>query len=259
MTYVILDDQFHSNPKINDVGLPGAGLYAMSLSYCGSELTDGFVPASWARKQAPKRLLDKLVDHRLWRPVKPGDTFQVPTKDGSATIRIPSEGFYIDDYLELNPSREAITDRREELRRIRSAAGRNGARNRWHTDSKPDSKTMANAWQNDGPQPQPQPQQDLGLLADAVNQLARTRPPAQTAPNTNPIDRLLNVLTDQDQRTKRTITKLVRDNALTEGDLEWARECATGPGVNSPSSVAVAELKKRAAQRRTPQHAEDAA
>lgn len=59
------------------------------------------------------------------------------------------------------------------------------------------------------------------------------------------VDKLLKELSDSDTQTKQTITRMVRRYHLTEGDLMWARECATGPGVRSPAAVAVAELKKR--------------
>jgi hypothetical protein len=58
-------------------------------------------------------------------------------------------------------------------------------------------------------------------------------------------DKLLEALTDKDERTEATINKLVTRYGLTEGDFMWALECATGPGVNSPTKVAVAELTKR--------------
>lgn len=60
-----------------------------------------------------------------------------------------------------------------------------------------------------------------------------------------PLDRLLTALTDKDALTERTVRSLIRRYRLAEGDLIWAWECSRGPGVLSPSRVAVAELKKR--------------
>lgn len=68
---------------------------------------------------------------------------------------------------------------------------------------------------------------------------------------TRAIDRLLKSLTDADAQTAYTIQKLARRHRLAEGDFEWARECANGPGVESPSAVAVAELRKRGEQKGT--------
>lgn len=59
------------------------------------------------------------------------------------------------------------------------------------------------------------------------------------------IPKLLDALTDADRLTETTVRKLVRRYGLVEGDLAWARECATGPGVQSPAGVAIAELVKR--------------
>jgi hypothetical protein len=56
----------------------------------------------------------------------------------------------------------------------------------------------------------------------------------------------LATLSDADEGTEGTLRSVIKRNALSQGDIEWARECATGPGVRSPSAVAVAELHKRA-------------
>lgn len=57
--------------------------------------------------------------------------------------------------------------------------------------------------------------------------------------------KLLRKLKDKDQNTEATIRKLIARYSLAEGDIMWALECATGPGVESPVKVAVAELTKR--------------
>ena len=60
------------------------------------------------------------------------------------------------------------------------------------------------------------------------------------------IARLLTDLKDKDEQTHIVVRGIVTRGKLAVGDIEWARECAGGPGVNSPTRVAVAELKKRA-------------
>lgn len=62
----------------------------------------------------------------------------------------------------------------------------------------------------------------------------------------DPVVRLLAVLVDADKNTERTVRTLVSRHRLSEGDLEFARECALGPNVKSRSSVAVSMLKQRA-------------
>lgn len=119
MAWVRLDDKFHSNPKVLDAGLDGSGLYARALAYCGDHLTDGFVPMSWAKQTAPKRVCDKVSAAGLW----------TPTEDG--------RGYRIPDYLEIgNPSRDQVEERRKHDR-FRKESGRN--RGGIAQDSKPPS------------------------------------------------------------------------------------------------------------------------
>lgn len=59
------------------------------------------------------------------------------------------------------------------------------------------------------------------------------------------VDKLLGALPDKDASTHRTVVRLCQRYRLAEGDVMWALECATGPGVESPTRVAVAELRKR--------------
>lgn len=57
--------------------------------------------------------------------------------------------------------------------------------------------------------------------------------------------KLLKGLTDKDEDTQDVIEALCRKLKLQAGDLMYALECAQGPGVESPTRVAVATLKKR--------------
>lgn len=66
----------------------------------------------------------------------------------------------------------------------------------------------------------------------------------------NPHTRLLNALSDKDPLTEHTIRRLQSRYRLTEADLIAAWEAATGPGVKSPTRVAVSELRKRGEARR---------
>lgn len=245
MTYVILDDKFHMNQKVLEAGNEAIGVYARALSYCGDQLTDGFVPLSWCRSVTKKSVICRITEARLWRPVAKGETFTVEAGDETqVTVTAAAEGFYIDDYLLLNPRRDKVTQAREEVRRKRAEAGRKGAAARWQTqwqnDGKPMAKHMANGWQDDGPQPQPQPQ----LLKDSLQPQHQPKDPDLQ-------ERLIGALTDQTERTATTIRKLIATNHLADADIAWALECATGPGVISPTRVAVAELKKRAEAKRT--------
>lgn len=59
------------------------------------------------------------------------------------------------------------------------------------------------------------------------------------------LDRLIVALVDRDDGTRDTIKRMILTRGLTSGDLEAAREAACGNGVESPTRVAVSELKKR--------------
>lgn len=100
--------EFHGNPKVLDVGLAGAGLYARSLAYCGKYETDGFVPESWvlqAIASEDKNLPKQLLGVRLW---KRADSDRI--------------GYEIEDYLEVNKSKADMVA----LRENRAVAGRKG-------------------------------------------------------------------------------------------------------------------------------------
>lgn len=160
MAFGLLDDKFHSNPKIIEVGNAGAGLYARALSYCADQTTDGFIPTGWAREIGTAGLCKKLCDAALWLSVKPGDgPFVYVREDSSYTVHIVKPGYFILDYLWHNDNREQVEKRRSELHEKRSKSGKLGAIARWQLDSKPDGKgdgkAIASAWQTDGPTPLP--------------------------------------------------------------------------------------------------------
>jgi hypothetical protein len=167
MTWVFLDDKFHSNPKTVGVGNDGAGLYCRALSYCGDQLTDGYVPMGWAREVGKPGTRNKVTCAGFWLEVFGGEQYHYVADDLPYTVTIPGPGFFIPDYLMLNPTRAQVEKKRTELSAKRSTAGKLGAQSRWH--GKPDGnhdgnehgKAMANVvaseWQPDGPHPQPLP------------------------------------------------------------------------------------------------------
>jgi hypothetical protein len=166
MAWARLDDGFHSHPKVMDAGNEAAGVFVRALTYCSHFGTDGFVPLSWAGSIADPKALKRVTEARLWRTVDAGDRLSVVDQDGDEIeIVVPSPGFYIDDFLEFNPAAAKVKRDRDELRRVRSEAGRKGAEKRWGTrpaDSKTDGKAdgtshgkphgkpMAAEWQPDG-------------------------------------------------------------------------------------------------------------
>jgi len=94
MPWAHLDDHFYSHPKVVATPLPAVGLFAIGLSYCGDQLTDGFIPRSvvvgirgWT---SAARM---LIERNFWNEV-PG-------------------GYQVHDYLDWNDSREQVLAKRK--------------------------------------------------------------------------------------------------------------------------------------------------
>lgn len=115
--------EFDGNPKVVQVGLAGAGLYARSLAYCGKYETDGFIPETWvqstlALEQELKHLPKHLLDVCLWKRAE--------------------NGYEIPDYLDVNKSKRDM----KKLSVTRSRAGKRGGQ------AKAVASAKANAKQN---------------------------------------------------------------------------------------------------------------
>lgn len=111
-----VDDHHYRHPKVNelDEGLRKGclALYWLAISWCNDHLTDGRVPAGIVRTlggDTAEAL--ELVHVGLWE------------MDGS--------GYRVHDFLDFNKSKAEV----EQEKVQRAAAGRSGARARWHSDS----------------------------------------------------------------------------------------------------------------------------
>lgn len=116
MPYLNLDDNYADHPKVDALSDGAFRLHTAGLLYASKHLTDGYVPAHRVprliRTYRP-RLLAELMTTCLWKPA--------------------DAGYTIHDYLDWNRSREQIEVDRERLRKVRSEAGKKGAKVRWHT------------------------------------------------------------------------------------------------------------------------------
>ena len=152
MAYALLDDGFHSNPKLLAVGLAGMGLYAAALSYCGQYGTDGIVPMAWVVQRAGKQknLPELLVEHHLWERVDVGDRVQLLDRNRAEIVaKIKQPAYLIRDFLEYNLSATQVREKRE----AKARAGSAGAKSKWQKaqqtyDSSHDTE-MAAAIAND--------------------------------------------------------------------------------------------------------------
>lgn len=104
MGWAKLDDLFYDHPKIQGVGNAGAGLYVKGLTYCCRHLTDGRIPATWAKKEeaGDAGLIELLVTQGLWLDAGADET-------GSVYYEIP-------DFLDFNPSRAEVEAARAKAR-----------------------------------------------------------------------------------------------------------------------------------------------
>lgn len=128
MPFAALSDGFHDSPKVLAAGNAATGAFARALSYCVDQLTDGYVPAVWAKSNANAKEIKALTIAGFWTPVSGGEVIHVDTRQGEkATVTIPGPGFFIKDYCEFNDTKAFVKKRSEEKRE----AGRKGAKARW--------------------------------------------------------------------------------------------------------------------------------
>jgi len=124
MSWVKIDDQFFSHPKVLRAGRDARDLYLAALTYCARFLTDGFVQeeslgqlASLAGIEDVTASVTALLTCDMWETCK--------------------GGYRIHDYLDYNPSAEqvkakrVVTARRQEKYRSNAVgnASRNGVTN----------------------------------------------------------------------------------------------------------------------------------
>lgn len=143
MSWGKLDDKFHSHPKVLAAGNEAVGVYARALSYCADHNTDGFVSRVWAKQIATVKLLNRLTQVGLWIEVSAGewqtvsdrrDTGNRPLED--VTLKFLMDGFFIPDYLHLNPSRLEAELARSKRRNAGSKGGSSGSQANAQADAK---------------------------------------------------------------------------------------------------------------------------
>jgi hypothetical protein len=117
MAWVYLDDEFPEHQKNWALTDAAFRLHTSGIAFCNRQLTDGFIRGDKVPSLVPRyrrKTLDELVDRKLWVPIMDGHLYEVH------------------DYLDWNKSKEQITEEKERLRLVRSAAGKKGAEKRWH-------------------------------------------------------------------------------------------------------------------------------
>lgn len=94
-----LDCNFADNPKLQAVGIHAAWAYLRGIGYCMSQMTDGAIPYSVARKFASPLTLKRLTTRQEGQR--------------SPLWLITGSGYLVHDYLKHQKSRETILRARE--------------------------------------------------------------------------------------------------------------------------------------------------
>ena len=112
MTWFKVDDSFHSHLKVLAAEPAALGLWVVAGSWCGSNLTDGFIPDHVLPRLIPgsQPLALQLVDCGLWRRAKGGYRFH--------------------DWAQYQPTRDEATAAKTR----KSSGGRLGNHRRWHVN-----------------------------------------------------------------------------------------------------------------------------
>lgn len=208
-----MDENFAENPKIAKLKHPAFRLHVAALGYCSRNLTDGHVA------ERAVKVLAAILEFPPKRHIVQLVAVGLWTADAN------DDGFWINDYLIYNFPADKVKAIRDE----RSSAGKKGADARWG-----DGKSYG---KGDSKRHMPQ-KQDL-------TETVKSREPADQS---DPVVRLLvSIGNHADAGTERVVRKHAL--GLSEGDIAFARECCTGPGVENRAKVAVDTLKKRAADR----------
>ncbi len=102
MSWVRLEDDFPENPKIIEAGPVASWTHIKAIAFCNRQLTDGFISHATVRWMSGAASAKVLVRVGLWETTK--------------------GGYLIHDYLEYQPSKAEVMDRRAK----RAASGKLG-------------------------------------------------------------------------------------------------------------------------------------
>lgn len=112
MSYVRLDDNFADHPKLRRYSrrarCSAGWLHVEALCYAGRHNTDGFIPSEVAGEFGSQADIARLT---------------APFNNGCGLWEVTDGGYLIHDYLDYNPSRREVDEKRdkarERMRRVR--------------------------------------------------------------------------------------------------------------------------------------------
>jgi hypothetical protein len=149
MPWVKFDDQFDDSEDIDSMCCEAIALHLCGITWSARNLTDGFIPDARVAKLPGGN--SAIAKEQLCYGPKPW------------WVR-STGGYQIRSFLKFNPSGQEFRERREEVSRVRSEAGKKGMETRWgkHSDNKThnkqDNKTLDLLITNDNKSITPNPE-----------------------------------------------------------------------------------------------------
>lgn len=212
MGWLKVDDKMPRNPKILAGDIETAWYYACALTHAAEQLTDGFIARSAVPLVAPHitdpcSVAERCADLELFRRLE--------------------DGYLIPDYLEFNPSRESVVQKRaEDAERQRKKRERDASRGESQRDSQQTSGVNPDVPSRPVPGTStPHPPTDTAGIVEAVTtRVVEQRLEAQRSVR-NPV------------AWKRT----ARANLTAEEHAEIARVCEKWPGAPITMLAAAAD------------------
>ena len=97
MSWFKVDDKLHDHHKSNAAGKAAMGVWVMAGSWCADNMTDGFVPRRVLTRWGTSADARRLVQANLWQ----------------VSERYGEPGWQFVDWLDFNPSRASLEEKRE--------------------------------------------------------------------------------------------------------------------------------------------------
>ena len=127
MTWVKIDDSFPNHPKIVGLTDKAFRIHISGLCYCGTYLTDGFIPMTIARQLCNENIsfIAELCEAGLWKEA------------------MAENGFRIHDYLAHQTSKTQVEEKRQTVRERQKRY-----RERHKSDAEPPVTEGDDGWHN---------------------------------------------------------------------------------------------------------------
>lgn len=240
MAWFKVDDQLAFHQKTLIAGNEAMGLWVRAGAWASAQLTDGFVPHEIIQAMANEEVCHRLLMANLW------------TEENG--------GYQFHDWDEFQPSAEEERQKREDLKKARSEAGKAGAAARWGKEgdgkngktmasamANAKASAMANEWQNDGPDPDPDPM-SLSKDKDVSNSAeAEPRPDIESV-----LDRIDQHCADHDfkkpNRTKQNLNaaRLMLDkDERTPDQINWIMDWVTAHHFWASNIMSASKLREK--------------